>query len=150
MSDMRTAHIETVDLNLLPALIALLEERHVSRAAQRVQLSQPAMSRALQRLRRALDDELLVRGPDGYVLTPRAERIQAQLAAIVPRLETMLTGERFDPREAEAVFRLAGTDYAVTTLGPALFRQLFAAAPRSALRFQLVDDRVFDELDRGR
>jgi DNA-binding transcriptional LysR family regulator len=60
---MHSPHIDQVDLNLLPALVALLEERHVSRAAEQVRLSQPAMSRALQRLRRQFGDELLVRGP---------------------------------------------------------------------------------------
>ena len=73
---MHPTHIDQVDLNLLPRLVALLEERHVSRAAERARLSQPAMSRALQRLRRQFSDELLVRRPDGYALTPRAERIR--------------------------------------------------------------------------
>ncbi|HLR98323.1 MAG TPA: LysR family transcriptional regulator, partial [Mycolicibacillus parakoreensis] len=57
---MHPAHLSRIDLNLVPALVALLDERHVSRAATRMGLSQPAMSRALQRLRRLFDDELLV------------------------------------------------------------------------------------------
>jgi len=73
---MPNKHIDQVNLNLLPPLVALLEERHVSRAAERLRLSQPAMSRALQQLRRSFGDELLVRGPDGYTLTPRAQRIR--------------------------------------------------------------------------
>ena len=75
---MRTTHLQRVDLNLLVALAVLLEERHVSRAADRIGLSQPATSRALQRLRHTLGDELLVRTRDGYQLTPRAERIQRE------------------------------------------------------------------------
>src|SRR5438876_513297 len=70
----RVTHLEGVDLNLLPPLAALLEERHVTRAAGRSGLSQPAMSRALARLRQVLDDQLLVRHGTGYVLTPRAKR----------------------------------------------------------------------------
>ncbi len=146
---MRATHINSVDLNLLPALIALLDERHVSRAADRVRLSQPAMSRALQRLRRALDDELLVRGRDGYALTPRAERIQRELAAFVPRLDALFAPEQFQPREAAQTFRLAGTDYAVSRFGPELFRRLFAESPHSTLRFETWHDGVFDDVDRG-
>ena len=77
MQVVRTTQLQRVDLNLLVALAALLEERHVSRAADRIGLSQPATSRALQRLRHTLDDELLVRTKDGYQLTPRAERLRS-------------------------------------------------------------------------
>ncbi|MFF7754932.1 LysR family transcriptional regulator [Streptomyces sp. NPDC007971] len=72
MQNIHMTHIERVDLNLLAPLAALLEERHASRNARQVSLSQPAMSRALQRLRAAPDDELLVRGAEGYRPTPRA------------------------------------------------------------------------------
>src|SRR6266513_5613026 len=84
-------HLEGVDLNLLPPLAALLEEQHVTRAAERSGLSQPAMSRTLGRLRMLLDDQLLVRDGGSYVLTPRAERIQRQLAGVMPQLETLFS-----------------------------------------------------------
>jgi DNA-binding transcriptional LysR family regulator len=96
--EMRMAHLNGVDLNLLPPLAALLEERHVTRAAERSGLSQPALSRTLARLRQLLDDQLLVRDSSGYVLTPRAERIQRQLAGLVPELEVLFDAEVFDPR----------------------------------------------------
>ena len=98
MVAMLVAHLEGVDLNLLSPLAALLEERQVTRAAERSGLSQPAMSRALARLRRLLDDQLLVRDGSGYVLTPRAERIQGQLAGLMPQLETLFAAEVFDRR----------------------------------------------------
>src|ERR1700745_175202 len=101
MLAMRVTHLESIDLNLLPPLSALLEERHVTRAAERSGLSQPAMSRALARLRQLLDDQLLVRDGSGYVLTPRAERIQRQLAGVMPQLETLFAAEAFDPATAE-------------------------------------------------
>ncbi len=101
-------HLEGVDLNLLPPLAALLEEQHVTRAAGRSGLSQPAMSRALARLRQVLDDQLLVRHGTGYVLTPRAERIQRQLAGLIPRLETLFAAEVFDPATAEENYRIGG------------------------------------------
>jgi len=146
---MRPVHVDQVDLNLIPALAALLEERHVSRAAERVSLSQPAMSRALQRLRRTLGDELLVRGPAGYDLTSRAESLRLQLADIVPRLEQVFAAAVFDPAQAEQTFRVVGSDYAVMTLGASLFRRVLEQSPRSSLCFENWHDETFDELGNG-
>jgi DNA-binding transcriptional LysR family regulator len=80
---MRDLNLASVDLNLLPALEALLRRRHVTRAAEDVGLSQPAMSHVLARLRHVLDDDLLVRGPSGFALTPRAEEIAPRVTAIL-------------------------------------------------------------------
>lgn len=146
---MRMAHWNQVDLNLLVPLVALLEERHVSRAAQRAHLSQPAMSRALGRLRDVLEDELLVRGRTGYSLTPRAERLQRQLAAVLPRLDLVFAAEDFDPASAAETFRLAGTDYPAAAFGAALFSRLFAASPRSTLSFSAWRSEVFEDVERG-
>ncbi|MFE9127257.1 LysR family transcriptional regulator [Streptomyces sp. NPDC007148] len=143
-------HLGRVDLNLLMPLAALLQERHVSRAAQRVNLSQPAMSRALQRLREAFGDELLVRGPGGYELTPRGERIQRQLATVLPTLDSLFSDADFAPAAAAESFRLVGTDYSARILGPPLFQRLFQQSPRSTVNFQAWHDRVFDDLARGR
>jgi DNA-binding transcriptional LysR family regulator len=128
-------HIERTDLNLIPALVALLEERHVSRAATRVGLSQPAMSRALHRLRRVFNDQLLIRDPNGYRLTARAELIYAQLSTVVPQLETLLAADDFEPSTATRPINVAGTDYAVHTYGPAISRALIAQSPSAPIRF---------------
>ncbi|MFB7599133.1 LysR family transcriptional regulator [Streptomyces sp. NPDC056160] len=141
-------HIERVDLNLLAPLAALLEERHVSRAAELAGVSQPAMSRALQRLRDTLGDELLVRTPGGYRLTPRAERVQRQLRAVVPRLESLFAPEGFDPAEAAEAFRVAGTDY-TRVFAPAVFQRVFRESPRSTLHFRTWHDTIYEDLDRG-
>ena len=146
---MRESHIDQVDLNLLPPLAALLEERHVSRAADRVRLSQPAMSRALQRLRRHFGDELLVRGPDGYSLTPRAERIRDQLATAVTQLEQLFANETFDPATAAQAFRLAASDYSVAAFGPALVRTILTQSPNSSVNCEILDAHAFDKLDAG-
>lgn len=146
---MHMVHIEQVDLNLLAPLAALLNERHVSRAADRVGLSQPAMSRVLQRLRVTLGDELLVRRVGGYQLTPRGERIQRQLAAILPRLEILYADEVFDPRTAAETFRLSGTDYAALVFSPGVVQRVFHQSPHSTLRFEAWHDGVFDDLERG-
>lgn len=146
---MHVTHWERVDLNLIGPLAALLHERHVSRAAERAHLSQPAMSRALGRLRDTLGDELLVRTSGGYELTPRADRLQRQLAAVLPRLDVLFAGEDFDPRTAAETYRLAGTDYPATVFSPDLFRRIFAASPHSTLIFTGWHSDVFDDLERG-
>jgi DNA-binding transcriptional LysR family regulator len=146
---MHQTHIAGVDLNLLPALAALLEERHVSRAATRVGLSQPAMSRALQRLRRIFDDTLLVSGRDGYTLTPRAERIRGRLTGVLPELDALFGGEEFDPGTAQEAYRLALSDYSVASFGAALARRVRADSPSSTLAYTLLDDDSFDQLSAG-
>lgn len=149
MSGVRTDNLRRVDLNLLVALAVLLEERHVSRAADRIGLSQPATSRALQRLRHTLGDELLVRTRTGYQLTPRAERIQRELAAVLPRLELVFGGERFDPATATDRFSVLGTDYMTAVLGPGVFRRVFRAAPGMSLTLRPWHDGVLDEVTHG-
>ncbi|MDX6442623.1 MAG: hypothetical protein QOE43_2352 [Gaiellaceae bacterium] len=147
---MRMAHLDGVDLNLLPSLAALLEERHVTRAAERSGLSQPAMSRVLARLRRLLDDQLLVRAGSGYVLTPRAERVQRQLAGLMPQLETLFAAEVFDPATAEESYRLAATDYALLLFLDQVAREVNKLSPRSTLRIESPRDAVFDDVLHGR
>ncbi len=149
MYSMCVAHWDQVDLNLLAPLAALLDERHVSRAAARVHLSQPAMSRALARLRDVLGDELLVRGTNGYQLTPRAGRLQRQLAMVLPGLDVLFAGEDFDPWSAAETFRLAGTDYPAVTLGPAIFGRVFPRSPHSSVSFTAWHTGAFDDLERG-
>jgi DNA-binding transcriptional LysR family regulator len=144
------AHLEGVDLNLLPPLAALLEERHVTRAAERSGLSQPAMSRTLARLRQLLDDQLLVRDGSGYVLTPRAEHIQRQLAGVMPRLETLFAAEVFDPATAEEHYRLAATDYPLLLFLHQVAREVNRLSPHSALRIESPRDAVFDDVLHGR
>lgn len=112
--------IPGIDLNLLGPLIALLEERHVSRAAERAHMSQPAMSRTLRKLRVIFDDELLLRAPGGYRLTPRAERLQRELAVALPQIEGLFSEELFDPFRALQNFRLAGNDYLLSVVGRVL------------------------------
>jgi DNA-binding transcriptional LysR family regulator len=141
--------IAAVDLNLLAPLDALLEERHVSRAADRLHMSQPAMSRALRRLRDTFGDELLVRRGANYVLTSKAERVQEQLGSILPRLESLFSEESFDPRSAGQAFRLAATDYVVAVVGAPLLRRILGQSPRSTLRFEAWHHGVFFDVERG-
>ena len=101
----RQMKLTSLDLNLLVALRALLEEQHVSRAAKRVGLTQPAMSNALGRLRRLFDDQLLVRTPNGMQLTPRALALAGPLEAALDHLESALGGEGSLPKRRDAALR---------------------------------------------
>src|SRR6478672_7654745 len=144
--DMPMTHLKDTDLNLLPPLAALLEERQVTRAAQQSSVSQPAMSRTLARLRHLFDDQLLIRDRSGYVLTPRAERIQRQLAGLMPQVETLFAAELFDPTTAEEHYRVAATDYALLLFLHQVAREVNKLSPQSALRIESPRDALFDDM----
>jgi DNA-binding transcriptional LysR family regulator len=109
-------HLSRIDLNQLMALQAILEERHITRAADRASLSQPAMSRVLKRLRAALGDDLLVRSGVGYERTPRGERLLRELAVLLPHLNAAIGGNDFDPATSQQRFRVTSTDHAVAVI----------------------------------
>ncbi len=147
---MHRKHLGSVDLNLLKALEVLLEERHVSRAADRAHLTQSAMSRTLARLRETLGDELLVRSRGGYELTPRARAIQDELAVVMPRLRMLVRGSSFDPATAADTVRIAASDYAATVIGDQFFPQFVQQAPHMSLEVTPVLPSTFADLDQGR
>jgi LysR family nod box-dependent transcriptional activator len=119
-----------LDLNLLVALDALLSERSVTRAAQRVGLSQPGMSNALGRLRRILDDPLLVRQGATLVPTARAEALIGPVHEALELIRSALESPpRFDPATDRRSFRLSCSDYSVLMLIGPLVRALGADAP---------------------
>lgn len=127
---MQNTHIAGVDLNVLVALDALLAEESVTRAAARVGITQPAMSRALARARAVFGDPLLVRASRGMVPTARAQALKAPLRRWLEGAETLVRGpERFDPRSARRRFVLATSDYAQAVLLPGLMRGLEREAP---------------------
>jgi DNA-binding transcriptional LysR family regulator len=147
---MQLTHIARADLNLLRLLYVLLEERHVSRAAERVFLSQPAMSRALGRLRRMMRDELLIRGRGGYQRTAKGERLLLELEELLPRLETMLRGRGFDPASSRDRFRLTMTDHAAVVLLPGLVKRVSAQAPNVRIELLPWSDSRFEDVESGR
>ncbi|WP_433739144.1 LysR family transcriptional regulator [Pseudomonas putida] len=124
MNDLRR-----IDLNLLVILDALLSEQHVTRAAERLHLSQPAVSHALARLRDLLGDPLLVRAGAGLVPTPRALELKAPLADALAQVQSLLAPNAFDPATAKRTFRLAMSDYGAAIVLPGLSRQLRREAP---------------------
>lgn len=119
-----------VDLNLLLPLKVLLEEGNVTRAGQRLELSQPAMSTALARLRRRFDDELLVRSGRDYELTPLARQLLPEAQHAVRLLGRALhLEEEFDPATSDRAFTLGMSDYAISVLHEPLVRLIEAQAP---------------------
>ncbi|MEV6766268.1 LysR family transcriptional regulator [Streptomyces sp. NPDC051105] len=126
-----------LDLNLVLSLRALLEERNVTRAGQRVGLSQPAMSAALARLRRHFDDELLSRVGGQYELTALGRALLDRTATACDLLERVFSSRAdFTPGSEEYEFTLLASDYAVTVFGAELARTVHAEAPGVTLRFQ--------------
>jgi DNA-binding transcriptional LysR family regulator len=147
---MREVHLRDVDLNLLHALCALLEERHVTRAARRCFLSQPAMSRAFERLREMFGDALLVRSGRAYERTVRGERILRELESLMPRLEALVRGERFDPVRSRERFRVALTDHASAVLLAPLLQRVRTEAANVNVDVSVWHSRVYEDVAAGR
>ena len=131
---MHETNISTLDLNLLRALKALLDKKHVSRAAESISLSQPAMSRALQRLRDTFKDPLLVKGSNGLDLTPRAIELYQPLQEIFLQLNQIITPSSFNPATTQAEISIATRDYEMITIMPTVIKAITAEAPNLKLR----------------
>ncbi|UGY20448.1 LysR family transcriptional regulator [Bradyrhizobium septentrionale] len=122
-------NLNSLDLNLLVALDALLREANVSRAAMRLNLSQPATSHALQRLRDLIGDPLLVRNGARMELTPRAQALRSPLAQALDQVRTLFVSDDFDAARSERHFRLMMPDLAVELLMPPLMEKVTRLAP---------------------
>ncbi len=145
-------NLARLDLNLLVALDALLSERSVTRAAERVGLGQSAMSHNLSRLRALFGDELLTRGPQGMRPTPRALALAEPVRAALAQIQALLSRDgAFDPRTAERTFRIGLSDSTEVLLVPALLAGLCETAPGVHLRLHNIDpSRLADDLDADR
>tara|TARA_B110000503_G_scaffold131121_1_gene205292 strand:+ start:920 stop:1873 length:954 start_codon:yes stop_codon:yes gene_type:complete len=145
------ANLNRIDLNLLVYLDALLRECNVTQAANQLGLSQPAMSNGLRRLRELFNDPLLVRTSDG--MTPTARALE-----LAPLVREILTGvdraiqptTEFDPSNATQVFRIMASDYAESTLFPAVLQQLRELAPGLTLDIMTPSDVSFLDVERGK
>lgn len=126
-----------LDLNLLVALDALLTARSITRAAERMHLSQSAMSNALGRLRDYFDDELLVQVGRQLELTPRAEVLREAVRDVLVRIDTSIAAQpQFDCTSSDREFRLCISDYTMEVLIPRVLAA--AAGQRSTVRFNLL------------
>ncbi|MBT8039322.1 MAG: LysR family transcriptional regulator [Gammaproteobacteria bacterium] len=143
-------NLKNIDLNLLVYLDVLLQKRNVTRSAESLGISQPAMSNGLQRLRKLFNDPLLVRTGNGMSPTERAERLKPIVRDIVASVEKAVEPEEaFDATRANRVFRLSVSDYTESTLVPLLLRHLRSRAPNVTLDFLTPSDVTFDDLGHG-
>jgi DNA-binding transcriptional LysR family regulator len=147
---MRITQLRQADLNLLVVFTALAEERSVSRAASRLFLSQPALSRALRRLREMFHDDLLIRTPTGYEPTARGEHLLQELAVMLPRLDRLLSGATFDPANEDAAFRIAVSDNASQVVCPVFCGMMLPYTGRVACQLVALHDGTFEAMERGR
>ncbi|MFC3531853.1 LysR substrate-binding domain-containing protein [Vogesella facilis] len=138
--DFHHDELRRLDLNLLVAFDALMQERHVSRAAARLYLGQPAMSHALARLRLLLDDPLFVRSGNRMQPTARAQQLAPAVRDWLQQARQLLAAPAaFDPAAANASFRLAAPDGMEAMLYPSLIAALRQQAPGVQLRSQLLE-----------
>ncbi len=147
-------NLRTIDMNLLVIFDALMHERHVSRAADRVGLSQPAASSALSRLRHLFDDDLLVRNGNTMEPTARALDLAERITPILREVGRLMEDDgTFDPSTSAARFQLRLSDLLLLLIMPALAGRVEHAAPGMAMEVQhlspsdTVDALVNDSLD---
>ncbi|MFT4265167.1 MAG: LysR family transcriptional regulator [Nocardioides sp.] len=144
--------LRSVDANLLLALHALLEERNLTHAGERMTMSQPAMSGALARLRKHFDDELLIRSGRGFVLSDFAEQLRGSVAEAVEAAEALLGNHReFDASSSAKRFAVSVSEYAMTVLAEPLIRAFEKEAPGCTIALDPLDvrgDRIETQLMR--
>ncbi len=139
-----------LELDDLRVLRSLYETRNTTRTAERLNKSQPGVSRVLARLRRALGDPLLVRAPGGMVLTDRALALREQLTEVLTGIEGFLAPPVFDPALAQRVFRLSTTDYGALAILPGLMQRLARLAPGIGLEVLPFSTDIFRHIAEGR
>ncbi len=144
-------NIAKQDLNLLVYLDVLLREKNVSRAANRLNITQPAMSNGLKRLRTMFNDPLLVRTTKGMEPTEKALSLQPVIHQILMDLEvTLQNNQDFNPADEKRLFRLMASDYAATTLIPKLMESVYEQAPDVVLDLMTPSDVTFADIEDGK
>ncbi|MGM0482013.1 MAG: LysR family transcriptional regulator [Pseudomonadota bacterium] len=143
--------IKDIDLNLLVYLDVLLRERNVTRAAAQLNITQPAMSNGLKRLRGLLNDPILVRTSEGMRPTQRALNMQESLRTVLYSVEEMIQPVReFEAATSNRVFRIMASDYAASTLMPRLLKALDEQAPHVSLDIMTPSDISFHDVENGK
>lgn len=151
MSNMPFGNVAAqLDFQLLLALDALLRHRHLTRAGDALGVTQPVMSKYLQRLRNLLQDPLFVRTSSAMVPTPRAEALVEPLAQMLELARTQLMlAPRFDPATSRREFSLLASDFGAMVLVPALLADLRSSAADIRLRIVSPDERFGERLESG-
>jgi len=144
-------NINNIDLNLLIYLDVLLREKNVTRAANQLNITQPAMSNGLKRLRSLFNDPILVRTSGGMVPTERSQALAPVIRKILLELEEALQSEdSFNPATSERVFRLMASDYAASTLVPNLLSNISKIAPNISIDIMTPSDINFHDVEAGK
>ncbi len=146
---MRLADIRSVDLNLLVALRLLLDECNISRAAERIGLSQPAMSRTLKRLQATLDDPILIRTKSGYRPSLRATEISDSLDRFLSDLELIFERPTFDPLTYQGEIRIGAPDYELFVVLPNILSEVRNQAPGIRIATQSISPDDLSPLEDG-
>ena len=146
---MREVNLAGIDLNLLPAFEALLRLRNVTQAAAEVGLSQPAMSRALARLRETFGDPLLIRAGGALAPSPLAESLAPKVAAALEDLRGLFQTPAFDPATLRRVIRIAAADVQTILLAPGLVARIREEAPGVDLRFEPIGRDIIRRMEQG-
>lgn len=143
-------NLHGIDLNLLVFLNVLLREKSVTRAADAMGITQPAMSNALKRLRQLFDDPLLVRTSEGMKPTDRATELEPQVRELLMQVEHIVQPMgNFSAAQSSRFFRIAVSDYAESTLIPKLLIRLRKEAPDIALDLMTPSDVSYQDVERG-
>ncbi|MEX1670303.1 LysR family transcriptional regulator [Zhongshania guokunii] len=144
-------NLSRIDLNLLVYLDVLLREKNVTRAAEQLGITQPALSNGLRRLRDLFNDPLLVRTSEGMTPTERAVELQPQVRTILSAVEqAVLPVSEFEVTESSRVFRIMASDYAESTLLMPLLFKLRDEAPNITLDILTPSDVTFQDLEQGK
>lgn len=141
--------LNRIDLNLLVSLYVLLDERNVTRAAERLFITQPAASRTLTRLRELFDDPLLTRQGSDMVMTPRAQQLKEQLPQALGTVGDLVSPVEFDPATHEQAFQVALPEVFGQSMIRELLGELLAEAPNISLSFCDPDERALQGLLSG-
>ncbi|NRB40654.1 MAG: LysR family transcriptional regulator [Pseudomonadales bacterium] len=144
-------NLRKIDLNLLVVFNVLMQERSITRSADKLSMSQPAVSHALSRLRLQLQDPLLTRSGNTMQASPRAMEIHGLLKESLQLLEQSLDENTvFIPAESAATFTIATTDYVETLLLPKILRKLNEQAPGIQLIIRNLSSSLpFDDIESG-
>lgn len=129
--------MDRLNLNLLRALVVMLEERHVTRAADRLHLTQSAMSRQLSQLRDHFADPLLIREGSDYLLSARAKDLLPRIQSILAEVDELREGERFNPADCQRRFSFACTDHVAQYIFPDILSRLQLEAPGIDITFEM-------------
>lgn len=146
---MNETNLRSIDLNLLVILNVLIEEKHITNAANRLNISQSAMSKAFVRIKDTFDDPIFVRMPNGYELTDRAKKLDAPLKRILGEIQQVIGSQQFDPSTTKDEFIISMLDYAEMMVGSAFMQRAMDKAPNSIISIVARTSNMIEDLNNG-